>query len=83
MQTFTISFTYQGSLYYAECVARIRSRGVEYFIVPANQELLANFGPSVIWKEPDDIHRLRESSVDPEYNIAVTGGLFKYFCSVA
>lgn len=83
MQTFTISFIYHGHLYNAECVVRMEGCGVEYYIVPANQELLANFGPSVIRKEPDDIHRIRDTANDPEYNMAVTGGLFKYFSSVA
>ena len=84
MQTFTISFIYQGAVYDAECIAKIRDAGVEYFIVPRNNDLQAVFGPSVIWKQPDDIHRhLRTPSIDPEYNVAVAGGLFKYFSSVA
>jgi hypothetical protein len=84
MQTFTISFIYQGCVYDAECIARCRESGVEYFILPRNNDLLAIHGPTVIWKEPDDIHRhLRDSSSNPEYAVAVTSGLFRYFASVA
>jgi hypothetical protein len=83
MQSFTISFIYQGCLYDAECIARFKEQGVEYFIVPRNNDLLAVFGPTVIWKQPDDIHRQIRNSDDPEYNVAITGGLFKYFSSVA
>ncbi len=82
MQTFTISFVYHGCVYDAECIAWIRESGTEYYIVPYSQELLSNFGPSVIWKDHDDIHRHMRDK-DAEYNIAVTGGLFKYFSSVA
>lgn len=84
MQTFTISFMYQGCVYDAECIERSRESGVEYFIVPRNSDLFAVFGPTVIWKQPDDIHRhMRDSLSDPEYTVAVTGGLFRYFSSVA
>lgn len=84
MQTFTISFIYHGCRYDAECIAKAKESGIEYFIVPMNQELLASFGPTVIWKQPDDIHRHRRDHLrDPEYNIAVTGGLFNYFSSRA
>ena len=84
MQTFTISFIYRGCVYDAECIAKIKESGVEYYILPRNNHLLSAYGPSVIWKQPDDIHRhLRATSPDPEYNMAVTGGLFKYFASVA
>lgn len=84
MQTFTISFIYRGYAYDAECIAKHRELGVEYYIVPRNHQLLSVFGPTVIWKQPDDIHRhMRDHSSDPEYNIAVTGGLFKYFSTFA